>query len=300
MTTEHDGSTTLGPFNDFANRFMAMLPDRVEGEVTTAGVERGETTHAAISALATGGALVARVAAGEHDADRTACLFWIGAAGIVIHEAGKAIENLTDDEVATLDQSLRLYVEEGGTEDDLPFEWSSLERVSAAEAADALREAGVPDPCELTRVGIQVGEVQFSFLFVAAPHTGVVAAEHEPRTDQVEVTPETPSAPAPSAPAPAASMPAASASDASPNLQHLLSVRMPLTVRLGSTKMNLGEILRLTQGSIVELDQREEAPLEVLANGHVIARGEVVVVDERFGLRITEIGSSSERIRATA
>ena len=50
-------------------------------------------------------------------------------------------------------------------------------------------------------------------------------------------------------------------------------------------------------GAILELDRREEEPFDVLANGRVIARGEVVVVDERFGLRITEIGSSSERLR---
>jgi flagellar motor switch protein FliN/FliY len=252
-----------------------------------------------VAALTTGGALVARVASGEDDADRTACLFWIGAAGVVIHEAGKAIESLSDDEVATLDQSLRLYVEEGGEEDEPPFEWSPLERVSSDDTTAALREAGVSDPCELIRLGIQVGEVQFAFLFVSTPQSETVASPSKPSgSESPSGAPAAPSAP----PVTASVAPSAAVgpdSGPGPNLQHLLNVRMPLTVRLGSTKMNLGEILRLTQGSIVELEQREEAPLEVLANGHVIARGEVVVVDERFGLRITEIGSSSERIRAT-
>jgi flagellar motor switch protein FliN/FliY len=278
------------------------LPDRVEGEVTTQDAERIVSTQAAVAALTRGGALVASVASGEDDADRTACLFWIGAAGVVIHEAGKAIESLSDDEVATLDQSLRLYVEEGGEEDEPPFEWSPLERVSSDDTTAALREAGVSDPCELIRLGIQVGEVQFAFLFVSTPQSETVASPSKARgAESQSGAPSTPSpAAAPPVTASVAS-PAAVGPDTGPgpNLQHLLNVRMPLTVRLGSTKMNLGEILRLTQGSIVELEQREEAPLEVLANGHVIARGEVVVVDERFGLRITEIGSSSERIRAT-
>jgi flagellar motor switch protein FliN/FliY len=61
--------------------------------------------------------------------------------------------------------------------------------------------------------------------------------------------------------------------------------------------MSLDDVLRLTQGSLVELDQREDEPLDVLANGRVVARGEVVVVDERFGLRITEIGTTEDRAR---
>ena len=83
------------------------------------------------------------------------------------------------------------------------------------------------------------------------------------------------------------------------NLQHLLDVRLPLTIRLGSTRMPLEELLALTPGAILELDRQEDEPLELLANGQVVGRGEVVVVDERFGLRITEIGSPEDRARAT-
>jgi flagellar motor switch protein FliN/FliY len=62
--------------------------------------------------------------------------------------------------------------------------------------------------------------------------------------------------------------------------------------------MALDELLHLIPGSVIELEQREEEPLEVLANGRVVARGEVVVVDERFGVRITEIVASRERLAA--
>ncbi|MBZ0268111.1 FliM/FliN family flagellar motor switch protein, partial [bacterium] len=57
--------------------------------------------------------------------------------------------------------------------------------------------------------------------------------------------------------------------------------------------------LALTPGAVLELDRREDEPLELLANGQVVGRGAVVVVDERFGLRITEIGSPEERIGAS-
>ena len=71
------------------------------------------------------------------------------------------------------------------------------------------------------------------------------------------------------------------------------------SIRLGSTRMALEDVLRLAPGAVVELDRNEGEPLEVLANGRVIARGEVVVVEERFGLRLTEIGSTEDRILAT-
>ena len=305
---EQEGVPTLGPFGEFTDRLFTMLPSRVPGEVVRDASDRSESSHAAICALATGGALVARVAMTHENSDATACLFWIGAAGVILDEPGKAIESLSDSEVETLDQSLRLYVEEGG-EEDLPFEWSKLERLTAEEVGAVLREAGVPDPCALLQVGAQIGDVQFAFLFAAAPHAMTVGtatvAFHDAQliADAASVPQSRTASDSPiaaSSAVAASSATSAPATDMAPNLRHLLDVKMPLTVRLGSTKMNLGEILRLTQGSIVELDQREEAPLEVLANGHVIARGEVVVVDERFGLRITEIGSSAERIRASA
>jgi flagellar motor switch protein FliN/FliY len=142
--------------------------------------------------------------------------------------------------------------------------------LAASEIDDALRGAGVPDESEVCEISLALGGGDVSFLFMAT---------------------QLPSAEAAEAPAPV--------SVASPpgNLPHLLKVRMPLTIRLGSTRMSLDDVLRLTQGSLVELDQREDEPLDVLANGRVVARGEVVVVDERFGLRITEIGTTEDRAR---
>jgi flagellar motor switch protein FliN/FliY len=81
-------------------------------------------------------------------------------------------------------------------------------------------------------------------------------------------------------------------------LRPILDVKIPLRIRLGSARMNLNDALRVAPGIILELDRNADEPLEVLANGRVIARGEVVSVDGGHGLRITEVGSSSDRMKA--
>ncbi|HEY2555292.1 MAG TPA: flagellar motor switch protein FliN [Candidatus Cybelea sp.] len=73
------------------------------------------------------------------------------------------------------------------------------------------------------------------------------------------------------------------------NLGLLLHVPLHLTVELGACKMSVAEILKLGNGSIVELDRAANAPVELLVNDRAIARGEIVAVDESFGLRITEL-----------
>ena len=69
-------------------------------------------------------------------------------------------------------------------------------------------------------------------------------------------------------------------------------------VRMGQTEMQLGELLKLTPGSILELNRAADAPVELLVNGKQIAKGEVVVVDGNFAFRITEIESPASRIRS--
>lgn len=75
------------------------------------------------------------------------------------------------------------------------------------------------------------------------------------------------------------------------NLGFLMHVPLHLTVELGSCRMSVAEILKLGTGSIVELDRAANAPVELLVNNKPIARGEIVAVDESFGLRITELFS---------
>lgn len=80
------------------------------------------------------------------------------------------------------------------------------------------------------------------------------------------------------------------------SLDFILDIPLKVTVELGRAKMAIREILQLAQGSVVELSKFAGEPLEVLVNDKLIARGEVVVVNEKFGIRLTDIISPVERI----
>jgi flagellar motor switch protein FliN/FliY len=85
-----------------------------------------------------------------------------------------------------------------------------------------------------------------------------------------------------------------------PNLELLLDVQMALTVELGRTRKYVKEILSLGEGSIIELDKLAGEPVDLLVNGKLIARGEVVVIDENFGVRVTDIVGPAERMARMA
>ena len=84
---------------------------------------------------------------------------------------------------------------------------------------------------------------------------------------------------------------------ASPNLDLILDIPVTLSVELGHTKMQIRNLLQLAQGSVVELDGLAGEPMDVLANGCLIAQGEVVVVNDKFGIRLTDIVSPAERVK---
>ena len=81
------------------------------------------------------------------------------------------------------------------------------------------------------------------------------------------------------------------------DIQMVLDIPVQLSVELGRTKVPIKYILQLAQGSIVELDALAGEPMDVLVNGYLIAQGEVVVVNEKFGIRLTDIVTPSERMR---
>lgn len=81
------------------------------------------------------------------------------------------------------------------------------------------------------------------------------------------------------------------------NLDLVLDVGLNLTVQLGTTELNIKQVLELTRGSVVELDRVAGEPVDLLANGKLIAKGEVVVIEDNFGLRITSIVSPQDRLR---
>lgn len=80
------------------------------------------------------------------------------------------------------------------------------------------------------------------------------------------------------------------------NLDLILDIPLKVTVELGRTKMVVSELLNLGQGSVVELSKLAGEPLEVLVNNKLVARGEAVVVNEKFGVRLTDIISQTERV----
>ncbi len=81
------------------------------------------------------------------------------------------------------------------------------------------------------------------------------------------------------------------------DIDFILDIPVQLTVELGRTKIAIKNLLQLAQGSVVELDGLAGEPMDVLVNGCLIAQGEVVVVNDKFGIRLTDIISPSERIR---
>lgn len=93
--------------------------------------------------------------------------------------------------------------------------------------------------------------------------------------------------------------PTPSTTDAN-NIDLLLDVKMPVAIELGRTEMPISELLTLGPGSVIELNKLAGEPVDLLVNGKIIARGEVVVVDENFGVRITLLLSPEERLKTLA
>jgi flagellar motor switch protein FliN/FliY len=86
-------------------------------------------------------------------------------------------------------------------------------------------------------------------------------------------------------------------SNLTPNLDVILDIPVTLAMEVGNTEIPIRTLLQLNQGSVIELDRLAGEPLDVLVNGTLIAHGEVVVVNEKFGIRLTDVISPSERIK---
>lgn len=81
------------------------------------------------------------------------------------------------------------------------------------------------------------------------------------------------------------------------NLDSILEIPVTLSMEIGQTKISIRNLLQLNQGSVVELDRLAGEPLDVLVNGTLVAHGEVVMVNEKFGIRVTDVISAQERIK---
>ena len=82
------------------------------------------------------------------------------------------------------------------------------------------------------------------------------------------------------------------------NLRVLENIDVKLTVEVGGAEIKLRDLLRINEGSVIELERLAGDPLDILANGTIIAKGEVVMIGERFGIRFTEVVDPKERVKA--
>jgi flagellar motor switch protein FliN/FliY len=202
----------------------------------------------------------------------------------------------------------------GETPDLSGTEISSDTREAAAElvqqicgnAADRLRRAfgplelkprlaeADPDSGARRRILITGGDRALDFEL----HVLRLVAESKPAASPAESKPaaDAPQSATQSAPQPA--QPSAPQSAASPNrnLDLLLDIELGVTLRFGTRRMLLKDIIELCSGSVVELDRRVEEPVDLLIDGRLIAQGEVVIVEGYYGLRVTQVATPGERI----
>lgn len=122
-----------------------------------------------------------------------------------------------------------------------------------------------------------------------------------PGPGKPEAAPTAVAEPAPAHAEPARERPAGRPAQAAPlssDMHRILDIPLMVTVELGRTKMLINDLLQLGQGSVIELSKLVGEPLDFLVNEKTVAKGEVVVVNEKFGIRITEIISPQERIES--
>ena len=114
---------------------------------------------------------------------------------------------------------------------------------------------------------------------------------------ETEASPETPGAPVERAEFDELGENASTEGGQDINLDVVLNVDLDLALEVGRTTISVKNLLQLNQGSVVELDRLAGEPLDVLVNGTLIARGEVVVVNDKYGIRLTDVVSPAERIK---
>ena len=126
--------------------------------------------------------------------------------------------------------------------------------------------------------------------------TDDINGQPETRTAEMEETVQAPAADTANNPASSAVGDGSAGIETPVNMDFLLDTPLELTVELGRTKMLINDMLKLGQGSVIKLSKLAGESLETLANQKPIARGEVVVVNEKYGVRLTEIISPMERV----
>lgn len=170
----------------------------------------------------------------------------------------------------------------------------AIAQVLDSDLSDPVAASGVPTIAPDVSVALMAGDSVIGgvLLFLAAP------TSEEPATE-AEAPPAAAAAPAPAAPAAAPTPPAPAAAPAAPAaprmtgkpIDALAGVEMEVTIEVGRTRLPVGELLQLQPGQVVELDREVGAPLDMFINGTLLARGEIVIIDDQFGFRVTSVVS---------
>lgn len=194
---------------------------------------------------------------------------------------------------AKITDDQNVFGDSGDLSQDLIDQMLNGGDLGGAVSADPWSDEALQAEIDAARVAAGVME---------APSSSAVSTMAPPKM-AVAPTPITaaPSAPAqmPTAVHPVQFMPLtpeAPTNDRPNGIEMLMDVALEVSVELGRSHMSIGEILGLRTGSVIELDKLAGEPVDVSVNGTLIARGEVVVVDEKFGVRITEVVSKARRI----
>lgn len=165
-------------------------------------------------------------------------------------------------------------------------------KVSDIEFIDESGEINLEAYSKMYVYNFALGDINSLLMFIV--DEGVEKAFGTQEASAAE-TPNTEVSEAPSGTS-APSSAAAFEGDASNNINLIMDVKLPVRVRIGGKKMLLRDVLSMDIGSVIELNQLANDPLDILVDNHVIAQGEVVIVDGNFGVQITTIGSKKDRL----
>ncbi len=169
--------------------------------------------------------------------------------------------------------------------------------ISFVEKADA--EVMVSDEnVQIWNVTMNLPDVAVENFILVTPSDFGVTEKEDVHTEEITLDTgmERPASAGPAAPAGYGAMPMPEYETG--NIGLLMDVELPITVRIGSTEMKLIDIMRLGLGSIIELEKMVDDPVEILANEKLVAKGEVVVCDGNYAVKITEVESREDRIRS--
>lgn len=185
-----------------------------------------------------------------------------------------------------------------GATPDIPDSQALVEEVAAAmDAVSQALDSDVSAPAAASGVPTISADVSVALMSGGAVIGGVLlflAQPEPPAQPQAPAQPQTVTEPAaaPTAPAPTPAPAAATAAPVPPKpIDALAGVQMEVTIELGRTRLPVGELLQLQPGQVIELDREVGSPLDMFINGTLLAHGEIVILDDQFGFRVTSVVS---------